>query len=140
MYFEGVLVGVFTLICMVGLAFLFTLTKLAIFRSFTFIFTKSIWIEYVIFHLVMIVLTVASFFVFDAMDLSTRITHVIAPMFAVFAIFDFFWFHRRHFSFESKKKFAFAVILADLANFAIADLLFYVYLSLLMFLGFALQM
>jgi len=140
MYFEGTLVGVFTLICMVGLAFLFTLTKLAIYRAFTFIFTKSIWIEYIILHFVMIVLAVASFYLFDSMDLPTRITRVFAPMFAAFAIIDFLWFHRRHFSFESKRKFALAVILADLANFAIADLLFYVYLSLLMFLGFALQM
>ncbi len=111
-------------------SFLLTGAKLTIYMFFSFLYEKKIWLEYLIFHALMIIAAAAPILIFNEMETSAMVLYVILPILIVFGFIEFLYFYTKHFDYESKKKYITALMVSYLANFGILNVGFYIFLAL----------
>ncbi|BCR36639.1 hypothetical protein [Mariniplasma anaerobium] len=127
---------IFPLLMIAATAFILTGLKIAIFRMFNFICDRAVWKEYLIYHVIVIIGAIIipiSIFGIDA-ELTFLILNVILPILTVFIFIEYFYFYKKHFSYESRNRYILSLIVSYLINFMVLNVLLYVYLALLLLL------
>ena len=130
--FLDIILSILTILISV---FVLTGLKLAIYRMFSFLNDKKVWVSYLIFHSILIVVTVILIIIFWDLGTKPIVLYVLLPILTVFGFIEYFYFYTKHFDYESKGRYILSLLVSYLANFMAFNVLFYLFLTLLLVLS-----
>lgn len=132
---PGLTFMIATLTSIAFIASVMTGAKLAMYMFFSFMYPRKIWIEYFIFHSLMLILAFVPLAFFPNTSNGTVIATVGFPILIVLAFVEYFYFYYRHFDYESKKKYVLSLFLSYWVNFLILSVGMTLYFAVLVFIG-----
>src|SRR5690554_784549 len=92
-----------TLATIIFIAFVMTTAKLAMYMFFSFMYPKKIWIDYLIFHTIMLIFAFIPIAFFPDISNGSIILAVSSPILIILAVVEYFYFYYKHFDYESKR-------------------------------------
>lgn len=124
-----------TLATIVFIAFVMTAAKLAMYMFFSFMYPKKIWIDYLIFHTIMLIFAFIPIAFFPDISNGSIILAVSSPILIILAVVEYFYFYYKHFDYESKKKYLLSLFISYWVNFLILTIGMTLYFAVLVFIG-----
>src|SRR5690554_1997947 len=124
-----------TLATIIFIAFVMTAAKLAMYMFFSFMYLKKIWIDYLIFHTIMLIFAFIAIAFFPDISNGSIILAVSFPILIILAMVEYFYFYYKHFDYESKKKYLLSLFISYWVNFLILTIGMTLYFAVLVFIG-----
>ncbi|MFA7422610.1 MAG: hypothetical protein WCZ00_02625 [Acholeplasmataceae bacterium] len=124
-----------TLATIIFIAFVMTAAKLAMYMFFSFMYPKKIWIDYLIFHTIMLIFAFIPIAFFPDISNGSIILAVSSPILIILAVVEYFYFYYKHFDYESKKKYLLSLFISYWVNFLILTIGMTLYFAVLVFIG-----
>lgn len=124
-----------TLATIIFIAFVMTAAKLAMYMFFSFMYPKKIWIDYLIFHTIMLIFAFIAIAFFPDISNGSIILAVSFPILIILAMVEYFYFYYKHFDYESKKKYLLSLFISYWVNFLILTIGMTLYFAVLVFIG-----
>lgn len=124
-----------TLATIIVIAFVMTAAKLAMYMFFSFMYPKKIWIDYLIFHTIMLIFAFIPIAFFPDISNGSIILAVSSPILIILAVVEYFYFYYKHFDYESKKKYLLSLFISYWVNFLILTIGMTLYFAVLVFIG-----
>lgn len=124
-----------TLATIIFIAFVMTAAKLAMYMFFSFMYPKKIWIDYLIFHTIMLIFAFIPIAFFPEISNGSIILAVSFPILIILAVVEYFYFYYKHFDYESKKKYLLSLFISYWVNFLILTIGMTLYFAVLVFIG-----
>lgn len=124
-----------TLATIIFIAFVMTAAKLAMYMFFSFMYPKKIWIDYLIFHTIMLIFAFIPIAFFPDISNGSIILAVSFPILIILAMVEYFYFYYKHFDYESKKKYLLSLFISYWVNFLILTIGMTLYFAVLVFIG-----
>ncbi|MFA5471241.1 MAG: hypothetical protein WC219_04265 [Acholeplasmataceae bacterium] len=124
-----------TLATIIFIAFVMTAAKLAMYMFFSYMYPKKIWIDYLIFHTIMLIFAFIPIAFFPDISNGSIILAVSSPILIILAVVEYFYFYYKHFDYESKKKYLLSLFISYWVNFLILTIGMTLYFAVLVFIG-----
>lgn len=122
------LILIVSVITIIVFAAVLSVIKLAILGFFNFMYSKKLFFEYAIYHVILLIILIIVIYQTNTYQDVKMMVGVALPLFLVYAIIEGIVVYKRHFDFESKNKYIGFLVVSYALGFLILNVLLTIYI------------